>query len=461
MLTAFKELLHGMVPWVMYAAIFITIGVAAFKRAFWGLLLLILLIPQPNIWYKIHPLPLGTETMDLLLLAILIGISANGGGFNRAPRTFLIVSFILMTFFSLLNSTFRFDFPAPISTANPFIMDFKNYVEMIILYFVAYNAAKTEEEQKCAVALIAGVFFFICLRDIRNFDPGASFSYERRAAGPFWMVGLGANHFGALIAYVGAFLGAMFMFDKEKKWRRWLYGAGVVACIFPLFNTYSRGAYAAALVAAAVFGILHKRVILVGIAALALTWTTVLPEAVVERISMTETEDGQIEESAAIRLVLWDRAKELFAQNPLFGIGYHGFAVSVRIGGLNNVHNFYMQTAAEQGVIGLLFLALLILFSGFTGLRLYRSGVTPFQRGMGLGFIGAIAAITISNIFGDRWSYFALGSMFWIMWGFVDRAMYNARNLPAPAPVVPPPEEAPAPAQPRPAVGRARMPNRS
>jgi O-antigen ligase len=444
MLTAIKDVLHAIMPWVMYLAIFITIGYAAFKRSSWGLMLLILLIPQPNIWYKIHPLPLGTETMDLLLIATIAGIFINNGGWQKAPRTVLITCFILMIYAALWNTSLRFNMPIPISTANRFVADYKNYVEMIMLYFVAYNAVKTEEDQKRAVALMAFVLFFICLREMRNFSAGASFSYDKRAAGPFWMVGLGANHFGAYIAYVGSFILGFMMFDKEKKWRRILYTTAICCTIHPLFMTYSRGAYAAAVIALLVFGVFHKRMILVGIAALAVTWTTVLPPTVVERITMTETTDGQIEESAAIRLVLWEKAEELFQRNPVFGIGYQGFSVAVRIGGLNNVHNFYMQTAAEQGVIGLIFLALLILYSGFTGLRLFRSGVTPFQKGMGLGFMGAVAAIMISNVFGDRWSYFALGSMYWIMWGMVDRALHNARTLPAPVAEPVPIADAPA-----------------
>jgi len=430
MLSAFKEMLHGIMPWVMYLAIFFTIGYAAVKRSSWGLMLLILLIPQPNIWYKIHPMPLGTETMDLLLIATIAGIFINNGGWDKAPRTGLITCFILMLYAALWNTSLRFNLPIPITTANRFVADYKNYVEMIMLYFLAYNAVKTEEDQKRAVALMAFVLFFICLREIRNFSAGTEFSYDKRAAGPFWVTGLGANHFGSYIAYVGSFILGFLMFDKENKWRRIIYAAAIGCSVYPLFMTYSRGAYAAVVLALIVFGVFHKRMILVGIVALGLTWTTVLPPTVVERITMTETPEGQIEESAAVRLVLWEKAEELFQRNPVFGIGYQGFSVAVRISGLNNVHNFYMQTAAEQGVIGLIFFALLILYSGFSGLRLFRAGVTPFQKGMGLGFMGAVAAIMVSNVFGDRWSYFALGAMYWVMWGMVDRALTNARTLP-------------------------------
>ncbi len=437
MLTALKDVLHDILPWVMYLSIFFVIVAAGIKRAQWGLLLLIVLIPLPNIWYKVHELPLGTETMDLVLLATMIGAHINNGGFERPPRAFLIGSYIFMMYVAVWNSSLRFHLPIPVTTANDVLADFKNYVEMLMLYFITYNALKTEKDQQTAVTLIAAVTLFIAVRELRNFDSGSSFNYAQRAAGPFWIVGLGANHFGAYIAYVGAFITGLLLVDND--WRRkWLYAGTVLALVYPLFDTYSRGAYAAVIAAMGVFGVLRKRLILVGIGVLAFTWTTVLPTAVVDRILMTETPAGQIEESAALRLVLWDRAQELFAQNPIFGIGYHGFAISVRIAGLNNTHNYYLQTACEQGVIGLLFLALLIFAAGSSGWRLYRTGASNFQRGMGLGFIGAVAAMAVSNVFGDRWSYFALGSYFWIFWGLVDRALTSSATVRAAASAVAP-----------------------
>jgi O-antigen ligase len=425
MLTAFKELLHGVVPLLLYLAIFIVIGLTATKRVQWGMLLLVALVGQPNLWYKIHVFPLGTRTMDLLFVAIIIGISVNGGKWQRPPRTTLFALYGLWCYLALWHTALRFNMPMPVTGANHLLQDLKNYLEMLGLYFLAYNALKNEKDQKQALLLLVFVVLFIAIREIRNFDAAASFSYDKRAAGPFWVVGLGSNHFAAFIAYLGSFIMGLLLCDKDKK-RKWLYIITLVCLVTPLFNTYSRGAYAAVLLALFFFGVVRKRSILIGLVVLGAAWQTLLPPAVVERITMTETSDGQIEESAALRLVVWERAKQLFVDNPVAGIGYGGFGVSERIGGLNNVHNYYMQTAAEQGVIGLLFLAVILMRAGVSGWRLYCIGSTDFHKGIGLGFAGAVVAVMVSNIFGDRWSYFALGAYFWVLWGIVDRSIQIA-----------------------------------
>jgi O-antigen ligase len=192
--------------------------------------------------------------------------------------------------------------------------------------------------------------------------------------------------------------------------------------ISPLFFAYSRGAYVAALLVVTAYGLLKKPTLLVLVAALLITWQTVLPPTVVERISMTQTETGEIEASAAHRVVLWEHAKQLFEDNITFGIGFNGFGFTVPAGELTDTHSFYMKTASEQGVIGLTIFALVLLIALHSGWRLYRRGQSPFHQGLGLGFIGCTLAVITSNLFGDRWSYFALGSYFWIFWGLVDRA---------------------------------------
>ena len=88
-----------------------------------------------------------------------------------------------------------------------------------------------------------------------------------------------------------------------------------------------------------------------------------------------------------------------------------------------DVHNFYARTAAEHGLIGL-FLLFAILFRSFqSGWRLYRTGDSQFQRSIGLGFAGCVVAFSLANFFGDRWSYYVLGSYFWVLFGVVDASL--------------------------------------
>jgi len=287
---------------------------------------------------------------------------------------------------------------------------------------------------------MATMILLIATREFRNFGEGASFSYDRRSEGPFWIVGLGANHFGAFMAHYGSLLLGLFLVDKHK-YRKWLYLAAAVMSVHPLFFAYSRGAYAAALVALMAFGFIKKPVLLVLVATLIFTWQVVLPTTVVERIAMTETASGEIEESAALRFGVWQHALGLFQENSLFGVGFNGFGFTLPEGSrLTDTHNFYLKTAAEQGMVGLTLLAVTLWFALSSGWRLYRRGESDFHRGLGLGFVGCVIAVAVSNVFGDRWSYFTLGAYFWVAWGLVDRALKlslpqsDAASIPAAEP---------------------------
>lgn len=416
-----KELLLAAAPLCLYVGIFVVALLAIVRRVQWAFYLLIVLVALPTLWYKVHDFPLGHSTFDILFAACCVGIITRNGGFDRTPNGRVIIVSIVVSYIALWNTSLRFNMPLPLTVDNDLLPLYKNYAEMLVLYFVAYNALKTDEQQRVAVVITAVVLLFICVHEIRNFDAGSNYLEDRRSVGPFWIVGLGANHFGAFIAYVGAvFVGLCFV-DKEGL-RRWLYLTIMPCLVYPLFNAYSRGAYAGAVAALIVVGVLRARLIVVGLIVLGFMWQLVLPTAVVERVLMTGTSTSNLEDSAAMRLQLWEKAKEIFGDHPIFGIGFDGFGVMVNIQGLRNVHNYYMQVACEQGVIGLGILFTVFLVAFVSGFRLYRNGTTSFRRGLGLGFAACVVAEMITNIFGDRWSYLNLGAYFWIYWGIVDRA---------------------------------------
>lgn len=144
---------------------------------------------------------------------------------------------------------------------------------------------------------------------------------------------------------------------------------------------------------------------------------------------MTETPGGHLEGSAAHRIVLWEYAKDMFEENPIFGIGYGGFGLAVPPDEtLTDTHNFYMRMLSEQGMIGIVLFLMLLMRAFHSGWQLYRMGPTPFFKGLGLGFSGCIVATSVANLFGDRWSYFVLGGYLFVFWGLVDRALLISRS---------------------------------
>jgi len=433
MLTALKLFLRWLMLPALYFSGIITTLVTIFKKAEWGLFLLIFITAQPNIWYKIHDYPFGKDFVDILFLSIVLGIIVQKKGFRPTQNAGIIIIFTLLSYLSLMYSSIRFSLPLPVSPASTLFIDWKNYAEMILLYFLAASVFKEERNQKKAVLLITVVILIIAVRSYRNFSGGEAFDYSKRYGGPFETVGLGANHLAAFIVDYASMCLGLFLLDKDWR-RRLLFLATFLFSLHPLFFSYSRGAYLAALGVVAFFGVMKKRSLLVGIAALLIAWQTILPTSVVDRISMTETPEGEIESSAAGRLLLWEHAIDLFKENPVFGLGFGGYAMSS--GGVTlatgeglrqgfDAHNFYMRTLSEQGIIGVTVLLLLLLCAFRSGWRLYRSGAPHFNTALGFGFMGTVLAVAVTNMFGDRWSYFALGGYFWVLWGIVDSMLLN------------------------------------
>jgi O-antigen ligase len=157
------------------------------------------------------------------------------------------------------------------------------------------------------------------------------------------------------------------------------------------------------------------------VAVLMIVWQGVLPESVVERITMTEGEDGELEASAAGRVDVWEHARTLFVQSPVFGIGLNGFMTARAGETLTDPHNYYLKVAAEQGVVGLLLLLGMLLAFLHSAWRLQRDARSPFAAGLGYGGMGCIAAVMVTNAFGDRFSQLALGSTFFLLQGAIER----------------------------------------
>jgi O-antigen ligase len=414
---------------LLYGGGFLTVVMTVFKRAELGLFVLVALTPLPNLRYKLHGLPLGKDLIDILIAAIVIGIFINKKGFETTKNSLYLMLFIVLNYVAVWNVSINFDLTAPISPTNAAFVDWKNYAEMIFLYFLAANAVRDEKQQQTLLVVMAAVILFIGFREFRNFSEGAAFSYDKRAEGPFWVLGLGANHLGAFIAHYCGLLFGLFLLDDNRN-RRWLYLLAILLGLHPLFFSYSRGAYMGAVAVLAFYGLIRKRSLLIVLGVAVISWQTLLPHTVVERIEMTKTSEGQIEGSAAQRIDLWNHAIDLFHENPVFGVGYGGFGLTVPEGSLTDTHNIYVKMLAEQGIIGFILFLFLLMKAFHSGWRLYRLNSSPFHTGLGLGFMGCIVAAIVTNMFGDRWSYFAMGGYFFVFWGLIDRAILILNERP-------------------------------
>jgi O-antigen ligase len=114
----------------------------------------------------------------------------------------------------------------------------------------------------------------------------------------------------------------------------------------------------------------------------------------------------------ATRLDFWDAAVSMFQAHPVLGVGLNSFDVAyvdleqtgrsflpgTGLAAPETAHSLYLNTLAEQGLVGIAALVLLILAAGRMVLALRRSADARI-RGFGLGLLGAGIALLVSNLF--------------------------------------------------------------
>jgi O-antigen ligase len=148
---------------------------------------------------------------------------------------------------------------------------------------------------------------------------------------------------------------------------------------------------------------------------------------------MTESR-GELDESAALRIALWEDAKTLVAENPVLGSGFdtyeHMHRLNLYVGNieLTDTHNYYLKVLVETGFVGLGLFLLIQMRMCYVGICLHRQATDPFLRSIGLGLACAMVPVVIVNCFGDRWQYLQNVGLLWVVAGCVVRGLMLAQE---------------------------------
>jgi O-antigen ligase len=242
------------------------------------------------------------------------------------------------------------------------------------------------------------------------------------------------NPFGGYLNFALACALAMVFFDGDAR-ERWAAGAASALLLIAQALANSRGAQLgilALLLTLLVVGWrrerLASRVALVGVPLAVLAWVThVIPASLQEKllaqVRLNGVLSGQVNDanfSSVERLAHWIAGLRMFVAHPLLGVGagnydaaYASYALPDWPESLGHAHNYYINAAAETGVLGLLaFLAVVVasLVVGWRTARLTRgstNGRAEFwprldqRQVLALGLLAALAALTIHNFTDD------------------------------------------------------------
>ena len=245
-----------------------------------------------------------------------------------------------------------------------------------------------------------------------------NFDENKRGGGP---LGFGSNQTAAFLAQFTMFFWGFGQFLKRIKLKTLSYAiAGIT--LFTTMYTFSRGSYIAVLFSVLVLGLLKDRKLLILLGVFLVTWQTIVPTPVRERVNMTQSAGGQLESSAQERVMLWTDAERSIASSPIFGTGFGTFQYGQHVGNLKDTHNWYVKVMVETGFIGLIIALFLLQQMLATSYRLFKCATDPLYRGLGLGLLLATCACLVANFFGDRWTYIEITALLWVLVSVAIRA---------------------------------------
>ena len=424
-LQSFSDAMSSVSAIALYATVIIGALLAALWRAEIGIYVLTFMLPLQTTRYHLHPFPLGGKIVDILLLCSIAGaLLRPPPTLGRRPAIIRFLAWMgLFYLVSLFRGAFFLGTSMPLWFNDERLVDYKNYIVMPLLALVTMMIIRSRRQIAMILILSCATLAAVDYSYLK-ISAGRDFSHyaeETRDAGPLGYAGENglASYLVEITACLIPFL-ALRRFTAGKTLLLGLLAASITCILF----SYSREAYLAFAGSICFIALVRIRWLIIPILAAALSWQTILPVAVQERMSMSysSTGDGftpQLDASAQERIILWTDAMQLIRENPIIGTGFMTYARLSRVGTYRDTHNFYLKILVETGVLGLLlFLIQLGLFFR-EGWHLFRTSKDPFCSLLGIGFASLLLSAVIVNFFGDRWLYIQVDSNLWILLGCV------------------------------------------
>ncbi len=212
---------------------------------------------------------------------------------------------------------------------------------------------------------------------------------------------------------------------------RLLWGLACVVQLGGIAVTFSRGAWIALGVGILTLVVMAYRRYLAAIAGVAVLAWFFAPRAFVDRFTSSFSSWYITKSAQAGRLYVWRIAADYIGSHPWLGVGLGTFggtsAITFGYGRLW-VDNFYLQLAAEGGLLLVAFF-LWILLRAIKGLVKGHGTTDGFRRALAAGMIAAFVAVAAANITASVWETLTVGVAFWFLTGLITSATLHERAV--------------------------------
>lgn len=411
------------IPLIAYLGFWVATLYSLFGKPLWGFYYLLPFLPYRSMRDHFLDLPLGSNVVTILVLAIIVGAILHGKRLPKSKIYLVWLIFGVYMYFSMWLGTALGNAPAPLWIHDANFAAWKDYM-LIPLVFVAGGMVIEDRKAVRTVILITAIaLLFIdrsALRDSMS-RSWATFDESKRDGGPLGFAG--SNGLAAFLAQFALFFWGFAQFLKRKKAKLLCYTL-VGLTLFATMYTFSRASYLAVVVGVVVLGLFKDRKMLVVAAVFLITWQAIVPAAVTQRVQMTKDSNGQLEASAQERVDLWEAAKKKFYSEPVLGIGFATFQYGQHTDDLKDTHNWFVKVLLETGIVGGLMAVVLLQQMLALAYRLFRHATDPLYQGLGFGLFLAIITSIVLNCFGDRWTYLEVTGLLWAVIGAAAASQY-------------------------------------
>lgn len=266
-------------------------------------------------------------------------------------------------------------------------------MEYMVLYFIAINILKTRQDViHMLVVLLMASSFVALFGTYQAMTTGQTEGF--RISGP---EGETANILGGYYVFCMLLGAGLYFALKEFKYKALLfvYFGGIM--MYPMLETFSRASFVSLLAAMTVVGVITKKRILVWVGVFMVIVPLLFPEDIYERmrtvLGLFEIGGEKMPSSFSEKVVgwgvLWDTN---ISQYLLLGTGVGSISLQV--------DNEYMKILGESGVIGLGCFIWMIVTTYKCAWAVYARGLKDFDKGLALGYMGAITALLFQGISG-------------------------------------------------------------
>ena len=439
-----QEPLLVLIPfaWILVPPVF-TYVVTETEQLYWLLLILLPLSTELNITPQ-----LGLDFPDELLLLLLTGIVFVK--LIHQPKWFPY-SLLTHPLFGILIICFIWILITCVYAVEP-VLSFKYLlaktwyiIPFVVLPQVIVNAQS--RIQKMAICLLLPMLLVVIQTLIRHAFYGFSFENMYKTLAPFFRNHVNYSSMLVCLLPVAWCVWTLTPVDHpNKKWILYGIGIGLIGLLF----AYSRGAWIALLAGITAVWVIRKKMmgklVVAAVLGIIISTTWLVTDKNYMRFApdhdhtVFHTDFGEHmlatvemkDVSTAERFYRWIAGARMLADKPVTGFGPNAFYLHYRSYTIsrfktwvsNNpehstVHNYFILTALEQGVIGLVLFCALYFGMLLHTQRLYHQFQSRFYRTVALTIGIILTMIGVINCMSDMIETDKIGSLFWLCLGMI------------------------------------------